>query len=718
MVNPFKKKNNKSALTDEQSELHNRLQEVQSYWTRQQNNIEDGLRFKSGDQWDETIRKKRERKGQPVVTTDFTSNIINRVVNPIRKYPYGMRVKHKDLKIDELYQGLIRDIEYRSNASEAYEVGIDNSCSVGIGYLIANTNYIDDESLDQTITIESVSDPTSIWIDPMTESVTGADMRYAIQVKYLNKDEAEAEYDLGTTVEYDGVYEQLYRNWIIPDNTIPEMLYWNLKHTTTKRTWRKDGTFFDGEPEEPINEEDIAGTREIEKKSVEVCRYVGAKEVSKTTLNIDFVPVICVYGDVIFDGKWRGYAGLVRKVRDTQTRINLFASNELQLIQTAPIAPWLITAGQITGFEKIWNTANTENHDHLPYKQESINGTMSPPPMRADNSAQTQHLQVSKAGAIDDMQRTTGIFDSNIGNEDIAGQSGVALSLKNSNADISSFHYIDNLTKSITQCGRVVLQLINTLYDTERTVTIRDEEGNTQEVTINIAELSANYSDFDTEVEAGPMLQNERETQNEALLEIGRLDPAKFSMLSDLLVENMNLAGGNKIVDRLRKLLPPDLQPQDKNAPEQNPQAMQALQLAEQQKAQLEQMLDQAGDIIQNLQTQIIDNESDRKADIEKAKIDAEVKLTTTQMNNESKEKIALLNAGSKAESDDKKIAQEGRQNIIDQTDKTFSEIEGNISDTMNQMPDAMDMTAKVGGPIGGELEGPEEVESLDDLMD
>lgn len=716
------------ALTSGQSELAQRLQDVQSYWTRQYNNVEDDLRFRSGDQWDERIRRSRESKNQPVVTTDFTQNIIQRIVNPIRKNPFGIRVKHKDLKMDELYQGLVRDIEYQSNASEAYETGFDTGVGTGIGYIMVNTDYQDDNSLDQTIRIERVSDPTSIWIDPMTDKIDGSDMRYAMQVKYIAKDQAEAEYDYDEDV-YGGVYEQLFRNWIVPDNTVPEMIYWNIVSKKTKRTWLADGTVVDGKVDENIPEEAILGSRTVDKKHVEVIKYVGAKEVSVTKLQTDYIPVIPVYGDPVFDGKWRGYGGIVRLVRDTQTRINLFASNELLLIQTAPIAPWLITAGQIENYEDIWATANSENHDHLPYNETSLNGTPVGPPVRADNAAQTQHLQLAKGGAIEDMQRTTGIFDSSVGRDDVTGQSGVALSLKNNNADISSYHYVDNLTKSITQCGKVVLQLINTLYDTERELTIRAEDGSTQIVKINLSEMGAKYTDFDTEVEAGPMLANEREMQNEVLLEMGRLDPQKFSMLADLLVENMNMSGSSKIVERLRKLLPPELQPKDSNAEAEgkmDPQAEAALQAADQNLTQMQGMLDQYEGIMSNLQTQLLDNEHDRKAKIEAEQIKAETDLAIAELNNATKLEVERIKAGAAAVSDNKQIMVKARENINSQASETIQELEGSVSDIVDVNPeDAMGMTQKVGGPIGpmegmGEVmdEGVEMVENLDDLLE
>jgi len=718
------KKTNTYEKSDQDMEISKRLQEVQGYWTRQYQNMQEDLRFGSGDQW--SLKARALRYDKPVLTMDFTSGIINRVVNPVRKNPFGMRVKHNDKAMNELYQGLIRDIEYKSNASEAFETAFENAVTTGIGYFIVNTSYEDTETLNQTISIERISDPTSIYIDPNCEKIDGSDMKYAFRIKYIDKDEANRMYDLENDTEHLSNYTGLYKEWVVPENSIPEMIYYSIESDTVKRTWMKDGTFIDGEVDGSIPEEAIAGQRDIEKKYILVYKYVGGKKVEETRLETEYIPVVPVFGNPIFEDSWRGWGGIVKLVRDSQSMINYYASSEAQLIQSAPVSPWLIEEGQLEGYEDVWSTANTDAHDHLPYKAVSLGDKPAPPPQRVDNTAQTTHLTNARSSAIADMQRSTGIFDSQMGQEDIAGQSGIAIARKDQNASITSYHYIDNLMKSITQCGRITLDLINSIYDVERKLSVRGEDGSILEINGNVKESGRPSAEFDTEVEAGPMLQNEKDMTNAMLMEVGRLMPEKFGLFADILVANLGAPGSGEVVERLKKTLPPELlQEEDGGGEAPSPQAIAALQSADQNMAQMQAMLEEYEGIIENLQTQILDNENDRKAKIEAEQIKAETDIVVTEMNNETKIAVERIKAGSKANADNKKIAADARKNILSMVDKSMNDIPGSVSDVVSVNAEgAMDQTAKPGGPVafteGSELEseGDTVVQSIDDLLE
>ena len=682
---------------EETTELSKRLQDVQSYWTEQKKRNEWSMRFGTGDQW--TQEGRNGRHGKPCLTLNMTKTYINHVVNPVRKNPFGICVKHKDKKVNELYQGLIRDIEYRSNASEAYETGLENGVTCGEGYICASTDYENEESLNQTIRIERITDPNCVWIDPTSEAIDGSDMNYAMRIKYIDKDLAEAEH------KYEGMesstnYDDLFKNWIVPENTVPEMIYYNLKRTKIKRYWLVDGSYVD---EKPPFEDAIVGERTVEKKTVEISKYIDSKFIDKTTLDIDFIPVVPVYGNRLFEDKRRYYGGIVHEVQDIQSMINYYASAEAQLIQSAPVSPWVIAEGQLSGYKEIWATANTDSHDHLPYNPTSLNGQPLPPPMRADNRAETSHLMNSRSMAIQELSRVTGQFDSSLGQEDHGDQSGRAILLKQNNNAIATYQYVDNLTKSITQLGRIIVQMIDQVYDTERELSVRGDDGSVVQISGNIQGMGVKPSEFDTEVEAGPMQANEKEATNAMLMEIGRLAPHKFDVIADILVENTMTAGSDEAVRRLKALLPPEVLPPEEGSPD--PKAMQALQMANQQIDQLTATLDQAEAIIQNLQTQIIDNESDRKAKIEVEQIKAETDLMTTKMDNDTDIQKELIKAGAKAKSEDKKIFVDAQNRLDDKVEGMLKDVSTAISDVSDlSIESGMQRTQKVGGPIGGDL--------------
>lgn len=707
--------------------LRSRMQEAQGYWSRQYENIVEDLTFASGNQWSEQARK--ARSGKPVLTMNFVNNYINKIVNPIRKNPFGVNVKHSEKQINHLFQGLVREIEYQSNASEAYETALENAVISGMGFVILDTDYEDDTSLNQTIKICRVSDPTSVYIDPNSEKIDGSDAEYAMRVKYIDKKKAAKIYDIRED-ELSGTGSvDIFRSLMTPDGSVPEVIYYSKEYKKVKRTWLQDGSYFDGESEFPVSPEMIAGERTIEQAYVKVCKYIGSNKVSETKLDTQYIPVVPVYGDRVIDESWKGWSGIVKLLRNPQEMVNYYASAEAQAVQSAPTAPWLIAEGQIEGYEDRWATANTGQHDHLPYRTVSLNGQQVPPPQRVSSGAETGHLTQARLSAIEDMQRTTGIFDSQVGREDIAGQSGRAILLKRQNADITTYHYIDNLMKSITQVGRIMLQLINSLYDTSRKLNVRGENGETVQIEGNIQEMGVDSSKFDTETGSGPMLANEKEMTNAMLMELGQLMPEKFGMLADILVDNLDLPGSEEAVSRLRKMLPPELLPEDENAEAPDSQAIAALQAAENTINEQQGLLDQYEMVINQLQTMIIDSEKDRQAKKEIEQIKSETSLAETEMTNATKIEIERIKAGANVESQIAKIAADAEKQIR----QIVAQAESKAIDRMNQVEDmgvqtsdALSMVQKTAGAVGGESpeaydlgeQAEEQIESIDDLLE
>ena len=696
-----------------------RLSDANAHWSRQMTNIIEDKKFASGNQWNDKARAQRQNK--PTLTIDFTGTLIKKVTNPVRKNPFGMNVKNPSDQVTKLYQGLIRDIEYESMAEEVYECALENAVESGIGWVKIVTEWADDNSLDQVIRLKKVPDPTTILLDPHSEHIAGADATYAFELGYIDKLLAEEQYDLEGSPEHMAMYDTMYRGWNIPANSIPEMIYYCIEEEKSTKTWMKTGETYEGKPDIPPDESMVQGSRSISKKYVKVCKYVGGKKVDETRMDIPYIPIIPVYGDRVYDGDtWRGWAGMVRKVRDSQSMINYYASAEAQLVQSAPVSPWLIEEGQIEGYEDIWATANTDLHDHLPYRARNLGNTVIAPPQRVDNSAQTTHLTNARMMAVEDMQRASGIMGPALGEDDAPGQSGRAILLKQHATEMPNYHYIDNLKKTISQCGRVVIPLMNSVYDTERELTLRTERNEPMNIRGNITQYGAEK--FDTEVTAGPMVQYEKEMTNATLLEIGRIAPDKLGLFADIILQNVQAPGTEEAVDRLRKSLPPELLPETDNAPD--PQAMAALQEAQNTIQAQEATMEQYEAIIQTLQTQIIDSERDRKADIEKEAIKSETELAVAELESETKIEVERIKAGSKAESDNKKIIADARARLDEKVSEVTEDADESISEISDLTPEnAMQLTEKPGGPVGGAfIEEPdasgETVESIDDLLE
>ncbi|MDP3937736.1 MAG: portal protein, partial [Deltaproteobacteria bacterium] len=107
--------------------------------------LED-IRFaREGVQWPDNIRKQREKEGRPCLTISKLPAFIRQVVNDARQNKPGIKVRPvdsgADIKVADIMSGLIRNIEYSSNADVAYDTAVECAVTGGIGYVRIGMDY-------------------------------------------------------------------------------------------------------------------------------------------------------------------------------------------------------------------------------------------------------------------------------------------------------------------------------------------------------------------------------------------------------------------------------------------------------------------------------------------------------------------------------------------------------------------------------------------------
>lgn len=77
-----------------------------------------------------------------------------------------------------------------------------------------------------------------------------------------------------------------------------------------------------------------------------------------------------------------------------------------------------------------------------------------------------------------------GIYDASLGarsNE----TSGVAINARKRKGDVSTFNYVDNLSRAIRHAGRILVDMIPHVYSKERIIRVIYQDGESDEVPIN-----------------------------------------------------------------------------------------------------------------------------------------------------------------------------------------------------------------------------------------
>ena len=128
-----------------------RYKEAIDGWDHIYTDASDDLKFVydvDSGQWPVSIRNQREKDGRPVLTINKLQKFVRQLRGDQMMNRPRIRVipvdDQADVKMAALYNGLIRQIEYLSNAEIAYDTAYMHAISSSFGFFRIITKYTDD----------------------------------------------------------------------------------------------------------------------------------------------------------------------------------------------------------------------------------------------------------------------------------------------------------------------------------------------------------------------------------------------------------------------------------------------------------------------------------------------------------------------------------------------------------------------------------------------
>jgi len=627
----------------------------------------DDLRFYAGSpdnhwQWPADVLATRGAvQGQtinarPTLTINKLPQHVRQVTNDMRQNRPGARVipvdDDADVEVADIFNGMIRHIEYISDADVAYDTACENQVSYGEGYITLMTEYCDENTFDQDIKIGRIRNSFSVYMDPLIQDPTGADAKYCFITEDLTKAEYERQYPDAapiSTLQSLGVGDQSISNWLNED-TVRIASYYYIDYDKTKlNLYPGNQSAFEGTPEDKMLK-DMFGkpvkSRMSERPRVMYCKINGYEILEQKEWAGKWIPVIRVVGNE-FEVDGRIYiSGLVRNAKDAQRMYNYWVSQEAEMLALAPKAPFIGYGGQFEGYEDKWKTANTNNWPYLEVNPDVTDGqgAVLPLPQRAQPPMASTGLLQAKAGASEDIKSTTGQYNASLGmgsNE----RSGKAILARQREGDVGTYHYGDNLTRAVRHVARQLVDLIPKIYDTQRIARIIGEDGETKMVKINpdqpqpvnkivneqgiVIEKIYNpgVGKYDVVATTGPGYATKRQEALEAMAQLLQGNPQLWAVAGDLFVKNMDWPGAQEMSKRFAKTIDPKFLSDGEDDP--------ALQAAQQQIQAMGAEMEQMHQMIQNV------GKSIEMQDLERKDFEAQIKLYDAET-----KRIAAVQAG------------------------------------------------------------------------
>ena len=551
--------------------------------------LEDLQFGRMGEQWEEKDKQSRDQDGRPCMTFNKLPAFVRQIVNDARQNKPSIKVHPVDDTADpdtaEILNGVIRNIEVQSRADVAYDTAIDSAVSCGFGYFRVDVEYASDDSFDRDIKINRIANPFTVFGDPTSTEADSSDWNVAFVTEMLKADDFEKQYPDAEKVDFETDFtDEKDRLWF-QDKSVRIAEYWTRGEVSKVLLQLSDGQVMLAEDYARHKEDfdqfgiTVEGERDVSSHEA-VQHIINGQEVLETNEWAGkWIPIIPVYGDEVnVEGK-RHFQSLIHFSKDAQRSYNYHRTTAAEVVALQPKAPWIGKAGSFDEDPR-WATANSVSHPYLEYDGDV-------PPQRQPFASVPTGIVNEALAAADDMKAIMGLHDASLGarsNE----TSGRAILARQREGDVSTFHFLDNMTRAIRHAGSIVVDLIPKVYSQPRVMRIMGEDETPQNVQVNqpiptgevgpdgqpvldeqgqpasrIYDLTAGK--YDVTVKAGPNFTTRREEAATQMTELIRSFPDAAPVIGDILAESLDWPKADEIAKRLKSMLPQQVQAEQGN---------------------------------------------------------------------------------------------------------------------------------------------------------
>lgn len=564
---------------------------------------EDDIRFCDlEEQWPESVRKQRQTDKRPCLTINKLPAFKRQVVNDARQNKPSIKVHPVDSAADketaDIMSGLIRNIEYVSNADVAYDTAMEHAVTGGFGYFTVDLDYAHDDTFDLDILIKRVADQFSIYGDPSSKEADSSDWNTAFEVEMFRKEDFEKQFKGASKVDWDAdSYSDLTAPWV-EESQVMVAKWWRREEIEHEIVRLSNGVII---PADKLKDPAFMAYVEMEGLTVEASRTSKTWKVVRHLLSGAevlkeaepwpgrYIPIVPVYGEEINLKGERHLRSLIHRAKDAQRQFNYWRTAATELVALAPRVPFIGPVGSFVTDAGKWNTINTSSHSHVEY--DIVDGMAAAPQRQPFSEIPAAALQEAM-NASDDMKAIMGLHDASLGarsNE----TSGVAINARKKEGDVSTFHFSDNMSRAIRHAGRILIDLIPHVYSQERVIRVMGEDGTPEAVPLGQPQpvmgpdgqpqmqpdpqtgqmvpmtrvIDLTSGKYDLTVATGPSYTTRREESAQQMIGLAQAYPAMLEKAGDLVVKSMDFPGADDLAERLQPGatgLPPELDKQIK----------------------------------------------------------------------------------------------------------------------------------------------------------
>src|SRR3984957_16247221 len=535
-------------------------------------------------QWDPVVLQ--NRRGKPCYTFNRCLQPVNMVVADMRQTRPAGKVRPASdgpsEAISDIFAGLCRSIEQCSRADQIYKEQFKFAVAGGFGAWRIMPTYMQDDgkgAFDQVLRVINISNPQTVVWDPQCADACAGDANRCIVAERISDENYEALYpddnmtSLNVSRDSYGWYtdkevriaeyfERVPRMKEIAKMTDGTVREYDADLRATEAHLDEHGLTYEKSGVTRIATNKKTGKKMIRKtiKWQVMWVKIDGSDVLEGPYYYDWkrIPVVRCPGRYINIEGRRKFQSLIRHSKDAQRSYNSRASDMIERSALLPKAPYLVTETMIKGYEDQWNQANVQSRPYLPYNPDPK--APEAMPSRVAPLDLPQGAMALAQMSIQDIQATIGYFDPALGNaEDMNRVSGKALVQHTKRSDLGSFEFIDGFQQALQLTWEMMIDMIPTVYDSERVERIIGHDGVERLVTVNqtqdetedlINDLAK--GSYDVEVTIGPSFQTARQEALDTLISFAEAMPQNAPLIADLIAKNVDTPDAQEMARRLR----------------------------------------------------------------------------------------------------------------------------------------------------------------------
>jgi hypothetical protein len=553
------------------------------------------------DQWDADIRANREDASKPVLQANKLTSIMRAIVGSQRKNTPALDVR--DITTDfqvpqqtiDILTDYIREIFYSSDADIVFQIAFRQLVECGWGAVRVITEYENANSFQQRIKIEPIVDFQAAFWDPTAQEADKSDGDFCGVHQVLSKDKFNRLYPNAKDTESVAGGADYYVPWTKDEAIVIAEIYVKEYFTKTIALLSNGQTMNKQDADELIEQQkiqfeaqpelqifglapplEIKDTRTVRDYKIMHYKFTHNEILEQTSWPGKLLPIPYGEGDsTIIQGR-RMPLPFMQDTIDTQKFHNYIISEIAYAILLARKEKAMAPEECVEGYPEWRDPDNTKGV--LRYKL-GRNGEkpefINPMPFSPELINLAQYTDQS-------VQQITGRYEEARGEESNA-LSGLAIAKRQEASNLPVNLYQDNLARMIRQIGKIILDILPKVIDNERNIMVRGADNKSRMVTVNkqsgyqynavnddfdnLIQNDLSKGTYDVQVRVDGSFDQQKAAALEFLIRLSAINPAIANLIPDLIAENSGLENSQKLIERLKTLLPPQIQAQEDGKP-------------------------------------------------------------------------------------------------------------------------------------------------------